>query len=59
MGGKRSVERAHIHVALEGISVSWDAEMSYGRITLKRPRRSVIAEVNRVENVEWQCLAVA
>jgi hypothetical protein len=32
-GGKRSAERAHIHVALEGISASQDTEMPHRRIT--------------------------
>ena len=47
-------EGAHIHVALEGISASQDAEMPYRRIT-----SSDRAEANRVENAEWHCLAVA
>jgi hypothetical protein len=33
MGGKRSAERAHIHVALEGISASQDTEMPHRWIT--------------------------
>jgi hypothetical protein len=53
MGGKRSAEKAYIYVALKGISVFWNVEMLYGRITLKRSRRNVTAETNRIENVEW------
>jgi hypothetical protein len=56
MGGKRSAERAHIHMALEGIPGYQNASPTD---YVKRPRRSVAAEANRVENAEWQCLAVA
>jgi hypothetical protein len=33
MGGKKSVKRAHIHVALKGISASQDTEIPHRRIT--------------------------
>jgi hypothetical protein len=52
MGGKRSAEKVYIYVTLKGISVFWNAEMLYKRITLKRPRRNVIAKINKVENAE-------
>jgi hypothetical protein len=42
------MERAHIHMALP-----------HPTDYVKRPRHSVTAEANRVENAEWQCLAVA
>jgi hypothetical protein len=33
MGEKKSAERAHIHMALKGISASQDTEIPYRRIT--------------------------
>jgi hypothetical protein len=57
-----------------GKEIGWESTYTYGSERhfgilecrnalptdyVKRPRRSVTTEANRVENAEWQCLAVA
>ena len=58
IGGKRSAESIYICGFGKYFGI-----LGYRNVSptdyVKRPRRSVAVEANKVENAEWQCLAVA